>query len=36
MVIFLYNQYIILIYLKTVLYPKLCYNKQYYNEICVY
>ena len=36
MVIFLYNLYIFGIHLKTVLYPKSCYNEQCYKEVCVY
>ena len=36
MVIFLYSLYIFGIHLKTVLYPKLCYNEQCYKEVVVY
>ena len=36
MVIFLYNLYIFRIHHKTVLYPKSCYNEQFYKEVYVY
>ena len=36
MVIFQYNLYIFWIHLRTVLYPKLCYNESYYKEVVVY
>ena len=36
MVIFQYNLYIFGIHLRTVLYPKPCYNEPCYNEVEVY